>query len=166
MFKCVKCGIEKPDCEFYKAKNKRGLTSKCKECIKRQVREYRKENIDKIREYDRNRPNHNERIIRNSEQVKEKRVIRDEKFLESERDRTRTYREKYKEKYKAHCALNNAIRDNKIIRPTICSCCGIECIPQGHHCSYLEEHWLDVIWLCDKCHKHVHKQLNKNCRQK
>lgn len=34
MFKCVSCGEVKSDSEYYKAKNKRGLTSKWKVCVK------------------------------------------------------------------------------------------------------------------------------------
>jgi len=29
---------------------------------------------------------------------------------------------------------------------------------EGHHWSYYPDHWLDVIWLCAKCHREEHRR--------
>lgn len=57
----------------------------------------------------------------------------------------------------AHWMLNNAVRDRKIVRPDHCSNCGKKCTPQGHHHNgYDQEHWFDVVWLCQICHSAAH----------
>lgn len=65
-------------------------------------------------------------------------------------------REKFPEKHKARMELRNAIRRREVIKPKICSKCGAE--PgriEGHHEDYSKP--LDVIWLCTKCHRKLHK---------
>jgi hypothetical protein len=67
-------------------------------------------------------------------------------------------------KYKAQCKVNSCLKYGKIIRPEKCSCCGKQCKPQAHHWSYEEEHWLDVIWLCTRCHADEHNRLRAEGR--
>ena len=58
MKKCIKCGAEKNIEDFYKHKEMSdGYLNKCKDCTKKDTLKYRKENIEKVRHYDRNRPN-------------------------------------------------------------------------------------------------------------
>jgi len=66
-----------------------------------------------------------------------------------------SYRKRHPEKYKAHNALSNAIRDRKIIKPSACEKCGTSNKKiHGHHWhGYDKDHWLDVQWLCPICHK-------------
>lgn len=50
--KCKKCGTEKPLDQFIKnSQCKFGRTHKCKECSKRQQRNYRNENRERVRKY-------------------------------------------------------------------------------------------------------------------
>lgn len=73
MKKCFKCGAEKPLSEYYKHPRMRdGHLNKCKECTKSDVLDNREEKKDYYMEYDRNRPNHAERVRQNSERVKRK----------------------------------------------------------------------------------------------
>lgn len=162
MKQCKSCGEIKPLSEFYThSAMLDGRLNHCKVCVKSRVNKHRTDNIERIREYDRNRPNQSERVKKNCERVKQKRNSGDEVFKESDRNRIRDYRKRNPEKYKAHGCVNNALRSGLLIRPSACSCCSKECKPQGHHWSYLEEHWLDVVWLCTRCHADEHKRLRE-----
>jgi hypothetical protein len=162
MYTCICCNIEKDDNEFYSYKNTLlGHDKTCKVCRKEKVRKYREYNIEKVKEYDRNRPNHKERIEKCKERYKQKRNSGDIDFLEKDKERIRKYRSKFPEKYKAHSTVNNALGDGKLIKPTKCEHCHKEKKLQAHHWSYEEEHWLDVIWLCTRCHADEHVRLNE-----
>lgn len=69
--------------------------------------------------------------------------------MKSERER----RENQKIKHKAKRALRRSIEQGKILKPKHCEYCGKEKKLEAHHWSYLPENWLDVIWLCVKCHR-------------
>ena len=59
-------------------------------------------------------------------------------------------------KVKASKFLNNYLRYNDI-RPIECSLCGNDKLKiEAHHWSYLEVHWLDVVWCCSQCHSDIH----------
>ena len=47
-------------------------------------------------------------------------------------------------------AYQNALKNKILIRPKVCSECGKECKPDGHHSNYGE--LLNVVWLCRSCH--------------
>ena len=64
------------------------------------------------------------------------------------------YREANPEKRKAHTAVANAIRSGKLVSLP-CSECG-ETKTEAHHYAY--DMPLDVIWLCRKHHKQLHKE--------
>ena len=64
------------------------------------------------------------------------------------------YRAKFPEKRKAQGILAYAIQSGKIKRPSVCSLCNIQCIPEGHHPDYSKP--LDVIWVCKDCHTGIH----------
>lgn len=135
---CFKCGSDKPLTEYYKHKQMGdGHLNKCKECVKVDVNKYRKENAEKIREYDRLRANLPHRVAN--------RVAY-----------TKKYREMFPEKYRANSKVSNAIRDGMLTRPDKCEGCGKPCTPHAHHWSYAEENWLDVEWLCAVCHGEMH----------
>ncbi len=162
MKKCSKCGETKPLSEYYKHKGMSdGHLNQCKTCVKSRVARHREDNIERFREYDRNRPNHKDRVESNKQRYKRKRQEGDPDWLEKDKDRVRKYRAKNNRKYLANNAVNNAVRDGRLDKPSQCSRCpAIENI-QGHHWSYEEENWLDVIWLCPRCHADEHKRLNK-----
>ena len=88
-----------------------------------------------------------------------------EKVRAYDRARLQPKRSKYPIQYKANGAVNRALKDGDLIRPSSCSCCGKICVPDGHHWSYDEKHWLDVIWLCRSCHGKEHERLRElgNC---
>lgn len=145
---------------------KDGHLNKCKECTKTDTKENRELNEDYYKEYDRNRPNKQERLEYNKNRLNK---IKEEDYAvwkEMDSSRIKNYRYKYPDKYKAHNAVNNAIRDGLLFRPEICQCCGVKVDKlEGHHESYDECQWLNVVWLCDKCHKNRHKEI-RECERK
>ncbi len=146
---CFECSIKKPLCEFYThKKSKDGHVNKCKDCTKKDVHANRLKNIEIIREYDRNTPNKAERAKKSHEYDKT------EKGKQVRFKATRAYRSANPERYYANSAVNNAVRDGRLIRPNECSCCGEKCKPHGHHNDYSKP--LDVIWYCNKCHNQYH----------
>lgn len=159
---CRGCGAEKPLSEYYVHRAMAdGHLNKCKDCVKSRVKMHREENLESVMEYDRNRPNKRERTKKQCIANKHRREIGCPVFKEQERKRHKNYTTKYPEKKKATCAVNNAIRDGRLIKPSKCEHCGKEKKVQGHHHSYKEEYWLDVIWLCAKCHAEEHVRLRK-----
>ena len=128
--KCFKCNISKPLSSFYRhAKMSDGHLNKCKECTKTDVRKHRSEN-DSVRKYDRQRGNR-----QSSGYLKR-------------------YREINSDKYLAHNAVNNAIRDRKLFKPTLCEDCKEPGKLHGHHDDYSKP--LEVRWLCPRCHSLFH----------
>lgn len=143
-FQCKSCeGFFEAD-EFY-ASN----ASRCKECVKAQMRKNRAEKIDYYRLYDRQR-------YRGDEKRKEaaRRSASSEAGKKSKAVCTQRSKENEPEKWKARYAVNNAIRDGKLERGTECYfCSGTERI-QAHHHDYSKP--MDVFWLCSSCHGKLH----------
>src|SRR5690554_1566018 len=159
---CFKCGAEKPLSDFYKhPKMADGHVNKCKECNKRDVYENREARKDYYLVYDRNRPNREERAIKDNERRRLK-YATDPEYRRKILETKALWDERNKLKRRAHCAVSNALRDGKIFKPTSCEHCGTsEKKIQAHHWSYAPEHWLDVIWLCTRCHGKEHRRLNE-----
>lgn len=154
---CFKCGELKPLTEYYKHKEMGdGHLNKCKQCTKSDVSKHRNDNIEKIREYDRNRLNKSERAKQSAEYQKT------ERGKEVKRRAILKYR-KDKLKYVAKNDLNNAIKYGRIQKPRSCSNCNVECSPHGHHDDYSKP--LDVRWLCAKCHTDFHNVVREKQRE-
>ena len=146
---CFKCNTSKAFDEFYiHKKMSDGYLNKCKDCTKSDAKKHRDENIERIRAYDRNRPNKIERAKKSSDYHKT------EGGKSVRFKATKNYRDSNPERYYANTAVGNAIRDGRIVRPNNCSCCGNYCKPHGHHNDYSK--LLDVIWYCNKCHNQYH----------
>lgn len=135
---CFKCNKDLPLTSFYKhSKMKDGRVNKCKDCNKTDVRQHRFKNVERIREYDRKRSQSpNRRAALNAN--------------------TKRYRALSRAKYLAHSAVNNAVRDGKLIKPSECSDCGKQSKIHGHHDDYRKP--LQVRWLCAVCHSAWHQQ--------
>ena len=65
-----------------------------------------------------------------------------------------------RQKERARRTLKRAVRDGLVIKPDTCSDCGETFEPKdvdGHHyAGYDDEHALDVVWLCKRCHGLLH----------
>jgi hypothetical protein len=133
---CFKCGQEKEITEFYRHPQMAdGHFGKCKECAKKDATENRNKNIDRIREYDRQRgklPHRRKKM----------------------QTRSKILRKLYPIKYLARNMVNNAIRDKKVSKPVKCEDCGKVARLHGHHDDYYKP--LEVAWLCCVCHHKRH----------
>lgn len=137
--KCFKCEKTKSLNEFYKhSKMADGHLNKCKTCAKNDVGKHREKNLDRIRAYDRERGKSKERIAAS---VAVNRVWRSEDLR----------------RQKAHKAVAKAIRNGDIIR-AVCERCG-NGKSVAHHDDYDKP--LQVMWLCQPCHKQRHKELKE-----
>lgn len=135
---CFKCKTIKPLDDFYKhSKMADGHLNKCKQCAKNDVLQHRNENLEKVRAYDRARGKIPERIKAASEINK-------------------AWRNQDKRRTAAHNAVSRAIKSGKLIRQS-CIRCNSE-KSYAHHEDYDKP--LDVMWLCQPCHKQRHKEIN------
>lgn len=129
---CFKCKTVKPFSDFYKhPRMADGHLNKCKECTKNDVGTHRGKNLEKIREYDRER---------GARQTPEYRKY---------------YISTYPRKYVAKNMVNNAVRDGKLDKPSNCETCSKQSKRlHGHHDDYAKP--LEVRWLCAACHSQWH----------
>jgi ribosomal protein S27AE len=101
---CFKCKVVKPLSEFYKhSRMADGHLNKCKDCAKDDVSKHRAQNIEKVRQYDRNRANRSERIKAGVEL-------------------TRIWRAEDRRRGKAHSAVYRAVKNGKLVREPCCRC--------------------------------------------
>jgi hypothetical protein len=139
---CRRCGILKPLSAYYKhGQMFDGHLNICIDCTKKRVSAHREINIDRIREYDRERGKLEHRLSKNS-------------------INTKKLRAENKERYRAQTYVNNAVRDGRLIKPNYCSWCGKKHSQiEGHHQDYSRKHFVD--WLCSPCHKTLHLGKSK-----
>jgi hypothetical protein len=97
--------------------------------------QHRANNLEKIRQYDRERS----KLAHRRQQLQELSI--------------RTNKDPIRKR--AHDMTSNAIRDGKLTRPSACSECLQECKPEAHHDDYTKP--LDVRWLCRSCHCRHHR---------
>ena len=150
---CCRCGAVKPIEEFRKTKEKRsGYLNRCIACDRVRITEYQR----------RTRPHGAgshvattpEQILRIREQAKRYYANHSKRCNET----TSKYRQRNVDKTKAYASLKVALAHKTIIKPSVCSLCGIECVPNGHHENY--RHPLEIIWVCDRCHTMIHVAKN------
>jgi len=134
---CFKCSAVKPLSEFYKhSMMTDGHVNKCKECNKKDVTKNRNKNIERIRQYDRDR-------AKNPERQKTASAI------------STAWRQADKRRMKCHNAVTRAIRSGKLVRQPCVRCEEVKSL--AHHEDYDKP--LDVVWLCQPCHKQRHKEM-------
>lgn len=138
--RCKSCLEEKDGADFY-ASNK----SKCKECVKAEVRANRIANIEHYRSFDRMRASQPHR-------VKARLAYQEtDAFRVSHKNATKKYIEEQPKRRSAQVAVGNALRDGKL-RRLPCLVCGKKA--EAHHPDY--DRPLDVMWLCPEHHKQAH----------
>lgn len=60
------------------------------------------------------------------------------------------------QKRQANNAVNNAVRDGRLVKPKNCEDCGTQARVSGHHEDYAAP--LAVAWLCSRCHRVRHAE--------
>ncbi len=148
---CKTCGEEKPLDAFYRQKSVLGRQRSCVECVIARVKKYRAENLEYIKEYDRQRGQLTERKAANRIRAKGR----------NDDSRTRWIAGN-KERRSAHITLRAGMRSGKVTRPKTCERCGDEKKLHGHHEDYSRP--LDVMWLCHDCHGARHREINAERR--
>ncbi len=139
---CFKCKSVKPLSEFYKQpKMADGHVNKCKECTKKDVTKNRIKNLERVRAYDRERAKKPERI-------------------KAALEITRAWRAEDSRRSAAHKQVARAVRNGVLIRQPCCRCGETKSV--AHHEDYDKP--LDVMWLCQPCHKQRHKELKQPSR--
>lgn len=129
---CCDCQVSKSLDDYYKSKF--GVAAcVCKDCHKARMK-VRRLNNPKVQEYDRARAKTPERKA-------------------AARQVTIRWRREHPEAWAAHIAVNNAVRDGRLVK-TPCCICSTEDNVHGHHKDYSKP--LDVIWMCAKCHHRIH----------
>jgi len=142
--KCNICNQIQPITNFYKS------AAKCKPCNIEYAKQYRLDNIDKVRVYDRNRPNHKDRAEAHKERIAN--ISEDKKKIYTKQKND--WRKRNRDKQSAH---NKAKRAN-LDKLQHCEHCKENKDLQGHHPDYTKP--LEVVWLCASCHGVEHKRLN------
>lgn len=138
---CKLCEEIKSMDQFY------GSQSTCIDCVKARAQKYRADNLERVRQYDRERgtlPHRKARVKANAEKYEQ---------------RASQWRANNHEKYKAHYAVSNAVRDGLLVKPEKCERCEQTVPVFGHHEDYSQ--LLDVIWLCSNCHGMRHREINE-----
>ena len=128
---CKCCGIIKQEEEFYvHSEMTSGRLNKCKECVKKQVRKYVRENAD---------------ILSEREKKRYQRRRRDPMFRQKRADYLRQWRTP--ETMQAHNATARKLTNSK---PEIYEKCKIRPAQMAHHPDYSKPN--KVNWICYRCH--------------
>lgn len=150
MINCRYCKQDKPRADFYESAIRRNGTGDCKECVRSRVRANRAKKIEYYREFDRQRGSLPHRVQARKE------YAQTEAGKEAHARATSKSRRENPYRYQATNAVNNAVRDGRLVKPDTCESCNNKCNPHGHHCDYNKP--LDVMWLCTNCHIEWHKE--------
>jgi hypothetical protein len=134
---CKDCHTQKPLTAFYKHEGMSdGHLNTCKECKKTASTLNRNANLQRYREYDKERSKNPDRV-------------------KTARELARSWRDKHHKENLAHLAVQRAIKSG-LLKKLQCQSCGHE-RAVAHHEDYDKQ--LDVVWLCEPCHKNRHKCL-------
>lgn len=134
---CKGCGLPKASTDFYAQRSMAdGLAADCKTCYKARVRANRIKKIDHYRAYDAKRAKRPERAKAAAEISK-------------------VWRQQDSRRMASHNAVTRAVRAGKLERKPCARCGAVK--SYAHHESY--DRKLDVVWLCQPCHKQRHKEM-------
>ena len=75
--------------------------------------------------------------------------------------RKKRFNARYPNKLKAVNAVNSAITAGRLTRPDTLFCyyCPVQAEQYHHYLGYEPEHWFDIVPVCIKCHRQIHKKI-------
>lgn len=148
---CFVCLIEKPLESFYRHPQMAdGHLNKCIECARHDALNHRRDNLSRVRDYDRKRGDSPSRV------AARKAYALTEAGKASLARGKKAWELRNKHKKSAVIALNNALRDKRIFKTEVCQKCGLSGRLEAHHPDYSKP--LEVLWVHDPCHKQIHKE--------
>lgn len=182
---CTKCGEAKPLEDFPPDKqNSDGRKGKCRACVLQRQRELRAANPEKERDWvrknhdrvlaqkagyrernaDRLRAEGRERgrRSRSTDEGRERHNAQARAAQKRARERNPSYQRQKRitegQKVRAREALSRALKRGRVVKPPACEACGrSHALLHGHHEDYMKP--LDVRWLCPRCHKARHVEI-------
>lgn len=151
--RCPKCKQVKPLSEFFKRRNRPcGYQGYCKKCkcacqSKYQKTDYYKEYLKKYR--------------RTEKQIAYANLPR---VRDITKKAHRNYCKNHPERILAKQEVRRAVHYGLLIKVKykICCVCGNTAEAYHHYLGYAKEHWLDVVPICNTCHKKVHSSSDIN----
>lgn len=145
---CFKCSTVKPLDHFYEHPEMAdGHLNKCKDCTKKDSINRRNQKIEEVRAYDRSRGSLPHRV------ESRKQYAETPQGKAKLREGSKRWEDKNPLKTAAHTAVNNAVRDGRLVKFP-CSVCG-DPYSEGHHEDYSKP--LEVLWFCPAHHALHHK---------
>jgi len=79
------------------------------------------------------------------------------------REYQRRFRERHRDRYRAHKIVGKRIERGQIIRPDQCERCHVHCEPEAHHRDYSKP--LEIEFLCRACHKAADREVRAARRE-
>jgi hypothetical protein len=125
----------------------------CKECVREICKDNTKNKWEKLAKANR------KYRLTHLEQMTERNKIYRESNKENIAKKRKIRESIHPEKVQGKNAIAIAVRSGKIIRPSLCYFCGIDCKPDAHHPDYNKP--LDVLWLCKSCHIKLHESIRR-----
>lgn len=168
--KCAKCGEIKPREAFSidRRNINTGLSSWCKKCKCEAVKEWQKNNKEKVYQknvayYAANKEKSKSHVIEwqknHPQRTREFNRKATSKYNKTHREQKaeylRNWRTNNQEKNEAQRVLNYAVRKGEVIQQP-CAICEYTKKVVGHHEDYSKP--LDVIWLCPIHHSEIHRK--------
>lgn len=149
---CMKCREVKDFSCFYAHKKMAdGYLGKCKECAKKDVRENYANKKEQYQAYEKTRSKSPHRVEARRQYAKTDAGIKAGNMAKMRWTSANPIQKG------ASVAVNNAVRDGRIHKPSTCSVCGISTKRlEGHHDDYAFP--LVVRWMCPPCHYDWHEK--------
>jgi len=171
--KCTGCGEVKDASEFGKdARNINGLQSRCRTCDGKSCKRWRKNNLQKDKDWhhayhsanrdsilEKKRDRYKANPTKVKEGVERWRKENPDKYREVKTKSRNNYNLKYPERFVARVAVTIAVRAGKLPRVKTLACrdCGGQASEYHHEFGYEKQNWLKVVPLCKVCHARVDK---------
>lgn len=163
--RCCKCRVEKSITEFYRNKSKKdGLQTVCKVCSNENVKLWFKtpkgrEAISRANRSKSGKAGRRKHDKTERRKEAKRRLRLTDKYKATHRKQSYAYRKRNPDKANAHSAVYYAIKKGKIpsVRSLICSFCTSPATHYHHHRGYSWEYRLDVIPVCEICHRKSHQ---------